>query len=295
MSLEKVAQCPICTGESFQPFLTCKDYTTTGELFPVEQCITCGMVLTNPRPTQETAGTYYQSTTYISHTSAASGIIDYIYLIFRRLTLRWKLSLINPYLQESLLLDVGCGTGHFLKHCKQAGVAIYGVEPSPEARIIATRHNLTVVEKLEKLPDIKFNVITLWHVLEHIYDLKGTIQELKSRLAENGIIFIAVPNWQSFDSAHYQALWAGYDVPRHVWHFSKTTMALLLKNAGLKIKDIIPMKLDAYYVSLLSEKYAVNGNLSLSHTINAIMLGYHSNRKGRREMNYSSLIYLVYK
>ena len=253
------------------------------------------MVLTNPRPTQETAGTYYQSTTYISHTSAASGIIDYIYLIFRRLTLRWKLSLIKPYLQESLLLDVGCGTGHFLKHCKQAGVAIYGVEPSPEARIIATRHNLNVVEKLEKLPDIKFNVITLWHVLEHIYDLKGTIQELKSRLAENGIIFIAVPNWQSFDSAHYQALWAGYDVPRHVWHFSKTTMALLLKNAGLKIKDIIPMKLDAYYVSLLSEKYAVNGNLSLSHTINAIMLGYHSNRKGRREMNYSSLIYLVYK
>lgn len=295
MSFEKVTQCPICTGASFQPFLTCKDYTTSGELFHVEQCITCGLVLTNPRPAQETAGIYYQATNYISHTSAASGIIDYIYLIFRMLTLRWKLRLIQPYLQGNLLLDVGCGTGHFLKHCKHAGVEIYGVEPSPEARVIATRHNLTVVERLEKLPDIKFNVITLWHVLEHIYDLKGTIQELKNRLTENGIIFIAVPNWQSFDSTYYKDQWAGYDVPRHVWHFSKTTMALLLKNAGLRIKKIIPMKLDAYYVSLLSEKYAQNGNLSLVHTLHAITLGYRSNRKGRREMNYSSLIYLVQK
>ena len=253
------------------------------------------MLLTNPRPSQKTVGTYYQSTNYISHTSAANGIIDYIYLIFRRLTLLWKLRLIKPYLKENLLLDVGCGTGNFLNHCKHAGVDIYGVEPSPEARIIAARHNLNIVEKMDQLPPFKFNVITLWHVLEHIYDLSGTIQELKNRLAENGIIFIAVPNWQSFDSVHYKEIWAGYDVPRHVWHFSKTTMGLLLKNAGLEIKEIIPMKLDAYYVSLLSEKYAVSGSLSLSHIINAITLGYRSNRKGRREMNYSSLIYLVQK
>ena len=295
MSLEKVELCPICTGKSFTPFLVCKDYTTTGELFHVEQCINCGLLLTNPRPQHNLLGKYYQSKSYISHTSAANGIIDYIYLIFRKLTIRWKFKLIKPSLTFNKLLDVGCGTGHFLHHCKQAGVDAYGVEPSAEARHVASKQNLDVVETIQALPAVKFDVITLWHVLEHIYDLKKTIEHLKERLEENGIIFIAVPNWQSFDASHYKTYWAGYDVPRHAWHFSKATMQLLIHACGLKLKGTLPMKLDAYYVSLLSEKYSLKGNLNLLQALHAVTIGFQSNRKGKHDMNYSSLIYLVQK
>ena len=293
MSLQQVEQCPVCKGKSFQPFLVCKDYTTSGELFHVEQCASCKMVLTNPRPRQENAGAYYQSPNYISHSNLATGLITCIYLIIRTFTLRWKYNLIQPYLKENLLLDVGAGTGNFLRFCKQSGVNIYGVEPSAEAR--EKIRGILIVESIDKLPDIKFNVITLWHVLEHIYDLAETIEKLKAKLSDSGIIFIAVPNWQSADSSHYKEMWAAYDVPRHVWHFSQTSMKSLLKHAGLNVKKIVPMRLDAYYVSLLSEKNHANGKLSILNAIKALANGYRSNLKAKSNMNYSSLIYLVQK
>ena len=293
MSLELVVRCPVCKGTTFRPFLVCKDYTTSGELFHVEQCTNCSMVLTNPRPGPEKASSYYQSKSYISHTSVAKSLFDRIYLIFRHLTLRWKYGLIKPFLNQAKLLDVGCGTGHFLSFCKKQGVEVYGVEPSPNAR--AKAMDIHVAESLEKLPDIKFNVITLWHVLEHIYDLELTFERLKVRLNDNGIIFIAVPNWQSLDAIHYKENWAAYDVPRHVWHFSKESMKSLIKNSGLRLIKITPMKLDSYYVSLLSERNSANGKMSLSKTIKAIMQGYQSNLKATTDMNYSSLIYFVQK
>ncbi len=293
MSLELVAQCPVCKGKSYKPFLVCKDYTTTGETFHVEQCTNCSMVMTNPRPDQHTADTYYQSKSYISHTSTATGLYDYIYLIIRQLTLRWKYSLIKHYVNAGQILDVGSGTGHFLSFCKKQGTEVCGVEPSPDAR--AKTSAIQVVESLEKLPDIKFNVITLWHVLEHIYDLQSTLEKLKALLNDHGIIFIAVPNWQSFDATHYKEKWAAYDVPRHVWHFSKDNMETLIKNSGLRLKKIIPMKLDSYYVSLLSEKNRANGQMSPSIALKGFMRGYQSNLKATTSMNYSSLIYLVQK
>lgn len=293
MLLEPVAQCPVCKGKSFQRFLDCKDYTTSGALFHVEQCTNCSMLLTNPRPRVEDAPSYYQSTTYISHTSIAISFMDYIYLIVRTLTLRWKYSLVKPYLKHNQLLDVGSGTGHFLSHCKAQGVNTYGVEPSAAAN--AKAQKIPISNSIDNLPEIKYDVITLWQVLEHIYDLEITIEKLKARLNENGIIFIAVPNWQALDSIHYKEKWAAYDVPRHVWHFSKDTMTTLLHNSGLSIKKIVPMKLDAYYVSLLSEKNSAGGKLSLSSAIKGIMMGYRSNVNAAQNMNYSSLIYLVQK
>ena len=293
MSFENVLQCPICNGSSFHPLLISKDYTTTGEVFHVEQCDDCSMVLTNPRPNSKDASFYYKSTNYISHTSSAKGWLDHIYLIFRRLTLRWKHSLIKPYLQQNLLLDVGSGTGQFLAYCKEQGVNVYGVEPSESAR--SHSQGITITETIDALPDIKFDVITLWHVLEHVYELQSILSKLKARLSDNGIIFIAVPNWQSYDATHYKEMWAAYDVPRHIWHFSKESMNKLLANNGLKLKGIIPMKLDAYYVSLLSEKNIGHGKLSPTNVLRGVTQGFRSNLKGARNMNHSSLIYLAVK
>jgi 2-polyprenyl-3-methyl-5-hydroxy-6-metoxy-1,4-benzoquinol methylase len=295
MSLEEVEHCPVCNGQSFLPFLDCKDYTKSGEVFHVEQCSACGMVLTNPRPAQDAAALYYQSNQYISHKSVATSLLDSIYLIIRQFTLRWKYSLVKPYFNHKTLLDIGCGTGSFLLQCAKAGITVMGVEPSSEARTQALQHKIPVSDSLHSLPNQAVDVITLWHVLEHIYDLPRTLQLLKEHLNEHGTIFIAVPNHESADAAYYQANWAAYDVPRHVWHFSKEHMKQLLENNGLRLLKIIPMKLDAFYVCLLSEKYKTNGKLTLRGALSGIIQGYASNKKARKDMNYSSLIYIVQK
>lgn len=295
MSLEKVERCPVCHGQSFLPFLECRDHTKSGEVFHVEQCSACGMSLTNPRPNQEAAASYYQSNQYISHQSVARSLFDRIYLIIRWFTLRWKHSLVKPFLTHNTLLDVGCGTGAFIQQCAKSGITVMGVEPSPEARAQAKHQNIQVLDSLHSLPSQKFDVITLWHVLEHIYDLPNTLRLLKEHLHDHGTIFIAVPNHESPDAAYYQSDWAAYDVPRHIWHFSKGNMKQLLENNGLKMQKVIPMKLDAYYVCLLSEKYRANGTLTMQGAMRGILQGYTSNRNARLNFNYSSLIYLVQK
>lgn len=294
MPLEDVPRCPICDNNSFTPLLSSKDFTSTHETFHVKQCDACGLAITSPRPSEENSGQYYQSDKYISHTSSSKGIFDSIYLIIRRFSLRWKYRLIKPYLHQGPLLDYGAGTGHFLQEVKRNGHSVYGVEPSEDARKkIGT--GIPVVSGLHDLPNQTFDVITLWHVLEHVYRLRETIQELKARLADRGTIFIAVPNRESYDAQHYQSLWAAYDVPRHLWHFTKDQMAALLQKEGLIIKQVIPMKLDAYYVSLLSERYKSGGKLTIPGIIRAVWIGLKSNLKGKNKTNQSSLIFVVQK
>lgn len=251
------------------------------------------MTVTNPRPTKDTAPGYYRSNQYISHQSAATSLFDRIYLIIRHFTLQWKYSLVKPYLTHNTLLDMGCGTGSFLQYCAKSGIHVSGIEPSSEARAQAGK--IPVSDSIDNLPNQKFEVITLWHVLEHIYDLDQTLQKLKERLTDHGIIFIAVPNHESPDAAYYQSAWAAYDVPRHIWHFSKEHMTRLLEKNGLKLQKVIPMKLDAFYVSLLSEKYKANGKLSILNALRGLVKAYSSNRKARPNMNYSSLIFLAEK
>jgi predicted SAM-dependent methyltransferase len=169
------------------------------------------------------------------------------------------------------------------------------VEPSKEARakVKSQNENLSVFEKLEDLPEKKFDIITLWHVLEHVPNPNTLIAQLKEKLKEDGLIFVAVPNHESYDAKYYQSYWAAYDVPRHFWHFSQKNMTMLFDNNQLLLKEALPMKLDAYYVSLLSEKYKNNSKHNLATPIKALLTGLSSNAKARKTMNYSSLIYIA--
>jgi len=294
MPLEPVVQCPICDGTSFSPLHTCKDYTSTQEMFHVKRCTQCGLAMTSPRPTFQDAARYYQSESYISHTSTARGPIDHIYLIIRRFSLQWKYDLVKRYLNGAPLMDFGAGTGNFLRVVKDHGHVVYGVEASAAARS-KIDSTMTVAATLADLPDQAFDVITLWHVLEHVYPLRETLQGLKAKLNNNGTIFIAVPNMDSYDAQQYNEVWAAYDVPRHLWHFTKTSMSTLLAGEGLTIKEIVPMKLDAYYVCLLSERYKSNGKLSLLSMMRAGWTALRSNLRGSRQYNHSSLIFVVQK
>ena len=297
--MTQVQQCPICEGNILSPFLNCKDYTVSHETFTIQECSHCKFLLTSPVPGPSELPEYYKSDTYISHSPKATTWIDRIYLTARGFTLKWKLQLIQNYLTHSdsnNLLDYGCGTGEFLKSCKSAGFQVQGIEPSEKGRnqsMLATSQS--IYGTISELPADNFQVITLWHVLEHITDLNQTLSQLNKKLTHTGTIFIAVPNHNSWDATHYQNHWGAYDVPRHLWHFSQADMQSLLAKHSLKIIDKIPMKLDAFYVSLLSEKYRNNGKLNFSGLFSAFYNGIKSNLLARKNLEYSSLIYVVRK
>ena len=294
MALEQVTQCPICSSNSFNKFIVCEDYTASKEKFNLSSCSTCNFLITTPRPDAKNIGTYYKSQSYISHTGSGKGLINSIYLLVRRYTLNWKVNKIKEYQSTGKLLDYGCGTGEFLHKAHEHEFDITGVEPSDDARKKAESIIGKKIENhLDNLKGEKFNVITLWHVLEHVPDLKEKLSQLKELLEVNGTIFIAVPNHNSYDALHYKEYWAGYDVPRHLWHFSKENMKALLEEINLKVIEIKPMKLDSYYVSLLSEGYKYKAKNPLLKLMSGILNGMKSNIVAKKSMNYSSLIYIA--
>lgn len=297
MQIENVNKCPVCSGIEFENFLTCEDHTYSHQLFNIQKCKGCGLRLTNPRPDQNSIGEFYQSNEYISHTGKSHSIIDFIYLSARTFTLKWKRQIISSHKSNGNLLDYGCGTGEFVKHMASHHWKINGIEPSNTARKKAEELINTskpaIFEKLEELPPIKYDVISLWHVLEHVPHPDQLLLKLKSLLNPNGVIFVAVPNYESYDAQVYGRHWAAYDVPRHFWHFTKTTLSEIFIKQGYTPPKVIPMKLDAYYVSLLSEKYKNGGKHSLISPFKALLNGLKSNAKGRKNQNYSSLIYIA--
>lgn len=292
--LEKIENCPVCKNDKLTLHITCKDYMISGEIFEITKCSSCSFLFTNPRPSPEKLDSYYESDDYVSHSNKSNNLTNIIYKIARQFTLSSKLRIINEITNNKTILDYGCGTGYFLNTCKKNCWNINGFEPNVAAREQATINTdnniLSQLNEIEKLNNV--SLITLWHVLEHIPDLDKIFSILKTILSSNGKFLIAVPNNESYDALHYKEHWAAYDVPRHLYHFSQNTMKHFLQKHGLKIYKTIPMKLDSYYVSLLSEKYKNNKN----NYIKSIINGYKSNvYASHNKNNYSSLIYIAGK
>ncbi len=296
MNLETLAVCPICSSTKFNSLLEIKDVSISQEYFIITKCLGCGFLITSPRPDANSIGKYYLSEKYISHSGGRKTIIDRIYFLAQILTMRWKYNLIRSYKLKGEILDYGCGTGAFLNFLQERKWEITGVEPSENARIKAESFlQIKVHQSLDSIIQKKFDVITLWHVLEHIHDLENSLQKIKELLKDDGMIFIAVPNYESADAQKYKEHWAAYDVPRHLWHFSKTTIEKLLIKHKLKLQEIKPMKLDSFYVSILSEGYRNPTHSKMVNGIKGIINGLKSNLAGNKEMNYSSLIYVIKK
>jgi SAM-dependent methyltransferase len=292
--MTNVRACPICGSDTLTPYLHCTDHALTKQVFLLNRCENCQLLITSPRPSDLELPRYYDFPEYVSHSGkSSSALISIFYRLARSLAINWKRSVIEKEVKSGRVLDVGCGTGEFLLAMQQHGWKTYGVEPSPHARMKAeTLTNQTIYSSLADLPPGKYDIITLWHVLEHLPDLINTIKELRQSLAENGVIYFAAPNHQAYDAQKYAAYWAGYDVPRHLWHFTKASMLTLLEKNNLYVYKIFPMKLDAYYVSYLSEQY-LNPGQFLKNILRALISGSRSNRKARKHLNYSSLIFLA--
>jgi len=256
------------------PYIIVKDHSVSNEEFQLFHNKDFDLLETHPQPSLENLTAYYKSEDYISHTSSKRNLFEKVYHLVRKKTLKRKLKLINSYASsEKQLLDIGCGTGDFLKVALQDNWNITGIEPNKQARQIANikiNGSVFETEHLQKLESHSFNVITLWHVLEHLPKLEEHISIFKKLLKPNGTLIIAVPNFKSYDAEYYNNFWAAFDVPRHLWHFSKTAIQRLFLKEEMKVVKMYPMKFDAYYVSLLSEKYK-SGKM---HIFNAIHIGF---------------------
>jgi len=295
---KQFAPCPICNKEEIANLLHTKDYALTGEDFQIIQCANCTLEFTHPAPSKEAIAPYYNFPSYISHTDTKEGFVNQIYHKVRNRTLtqktNWVQSLFTGH--KGQLLEVGAGTGAFAHSMFKKGWKVTALEPDATSRQRALENydiNLLPIEELFQLESAKYDVITLWHVLEHVHDLNAYMKTFNSLLKPNGRLIIAVPNYTSYDAGFYKNYWAAYDVPRHLYHFSPLSMHFLAKKHKMSIVQKLPMWYDSFYVSLLSEKYKKSGMVGM---MRAFFVGCISNLIALRNADRgSSIIYEIKK
>lgn len=274
---ETLLCCPICGCAESHPYLTAKDHSVSHEVFSLRTCDSCGFCATSPRPSPSGIGRYYESDTYISHTNSSSGLVEQVYQLVRRLAIRNKHRLIARHQSARRVLDVGCGTGDFLAYLRDRGYQAHGVEPNQRAREQAIlNHSLPVAVSLGEIgASASFDAITLWHVLEHMHNPAETLETLRELSVTGGLLVIAVPDMESWDSHHYGADWAALDVPRHLSHFRRRDVNRLLESRGFRVLANRRMWFDAPYVCMLSERYRGSG--AIGSFIKGASLGVFSN------------------
>lgn len=288
-------QCPVCQAAQQREVFAAKDYTVSNESFMILECPQCSLRYTQGIPDAAHIGPYYHSENYISHTNTYKGLVNRLYQAVRKRTIRSKVAMVKNVtgLDKGTHLDVGSGTGTFANAMREAGWQTTGLEPDPDARAMAKNLyglDLRETAELYTLPEGHFDVITLWHVMEHVHDLHPYVQRMQQLLKPGGTLIIAVPNYTSKDAEIYGPYWAAYDVPRHLYHFSPASVRALVQQHGLEVKAYKPMWYDSFYISMLSNKYQ-KGSTGL---ISAVWNGLRSNLKALSDVQRcSSVIYII--
>ena len=268
-------------------YISTKDFLVSGESFQLIYDQKFDLLITTPQPDLEKLPNYYKSEEYISHTDSEKGMLSFLYQKVKQRALKKKVALITKSNNGiGSVLDIGAGTGEFLKVASEYGWKVQGAEPNEKARFISKEKGIDLIEDFTEFSNRQFDVVTLWHVLEHMPNLEKTISQIETLVKPGGTLLIAVPNYKSFDARYYNKYWAAYDVPRHLWHFSKSSMQKLFSKE-FELKEIKPMIFDSFYVSLLSEKYKTGNTFS----IKAFFIGLWSNMKAWQSKEYSSHIY----
>jgi len=284
--------CPVCKTEQVHYIFEAKDYLVSGKNFSIYECNSCSFRFTNPFPLERDLKVYYDSPEYISHSTRIRRFSDRIYFIIRRKNTFDKIKLIGKYQKPGQLLDVGSGVGFFLEMAAIKGWAVNGIEPNYRPKVIQeSQSNIIVLDSLfsNQLKPFSYDAITMWHVLEHIPELQKAFSRVKDLLKPNGTLFLALPNWKSWDAKFYGNEWAAFDVPRHLYHFSQDSVKVLAERNGMVLIKTVPIVWDAFYISLLSERIRA----SRFPMLNALINGCVSNFNAFLYGNYSSLIYII--
>jgi 2-polyprenyl-3-methyl-5-hydroxy-6-metoxy-1,4-benzoquinol methylase len=294
-TLSTSLKCPACDGSNFVDYLELQDYFLSKEKFRLSKCQKCGLLYTLPQPHYESVARYYDSSEYTSHNTSKRSLKNLLYMQARKFAISQKLRMIEKYINKGKIFDIGGGTGEFLNHCRKRGWGVSGIEPNSIAREKAfVTHGLKLFDsdKILAAEWESMDVITMWHVLEHMEDPAKQFQTNNQLLKPDGLLVVALPNYESWDANHYGKFWAAYDVPRHLFHFSQESLTQLSERSGFRVEEIRPLKLDAYYISLLSEKYA-HGKMNY---FSAFLKGWQSNKAAKKgKFGYSSWVYIMKK
>ncbi|HMP31478.1 MAG TPA: class I SAM-dependent methyltransferase [Saprospiraceae bacterium] len=254
----KIENCPLCYSKDSYFYISVQDFNVSKEKFDIYQCKSCDLLYTNDIPDQDAIGQYYKYANYVSHTDTRESFFYQMYHKVRSIMLYLKHQWIKSYkLKGKKVLDIGSGTGAFLSYMRAKGWVTTGIEADTDAR-----RNALKLHNIESLPPSFFynlselyDVISLWHVLEHLHDLDGYLSKIKQILDPNGILIIAVPNPTCYEAKNYREYWDGYDVPRHLYHFSPTSIDFLASKYNFTIVAKKRMWFDAIYSGILSEKH----------------------------------------
>jgi SAM-dependent methyltransferase len=288
-----IENCPLCGSKDLDFLIEPRDWRGSDERFKIVECRGCSFKITNPRPADEDLGAYYPSDSYVSHTDRPKGLFDRIYFEVQKRNQRDKLRKIQAFCTSGSLLDYGCGAGSFMAFMQQNAWEVTGVEINDEAAQIARERTDALVQApdVHQMEKERWDVITLWHVLEHLSELEERMAEFESGLKKGGHLFLALPNNAAHDAKVFGSDWAAWDVPIHLWHFDRKSMHQLANRFKLEWTDTLPMPFDSYYVSMISAKNQKNPLWPLK----GLTTGYSSNRRAIRTGEASSLIYVLKK
>ncbi len=269
VTFETIA-CPACDCPDYTAQFTVRDRfeTVPGQLFHIVRCRRCRLLYLNPRPDETSIAAFYASSDYDPFISSRKrdGIFDQLYRGARQFSIRRKASRVVKDLPTGVrTLDVGCATGEFLLELQRRGFQPAGVEPDPGAAEYAReRKGLQVwTGTIDDVPPAggPYELITFWHVLEHVHRLQRTLAVVHNLLSERGRLALAVPNPQSLDARLYGTNWVAWDTPRHLYHFEPAVMLDLLERAGFRAERAGAVAFDAFYHTLLSEPKSLPGYL----------------------------------
>ena len=247
--------CILCDSKRKKPFMDVHNRLdpTDGTSYKLVQC-ECGLVYLDPRPTIADIGAFYQHSGYDPHTAQSQSLIQRLYRFAQFFTMTWKFRLVQKNATGQTLLDIGGGQGEFVSFVKRQGWKVALQDSSTEALELA-RHSgvdATYQNLVDIPPAARFDVITMWHSLEHIHDISELFIFIDNHLAPGGTLVIAVPNRMAAEEPFYKEKWAPWDAPRHLYHFRLEDVNRLLFSKGFTPVHSQGMFLDTIYNILLS-------------------------------------------
>lgn len=233
-------KCELCGADNTKVILRAKYRSCIEKIFfNIVKCQECGLVYLNPRPDNEEIKKYYPPS---YHSRAQKGVVDIektkIWGIPWREAMDRKVKPILKYKNEGSILDIGCGDGSLLKYMKELGWQSYGIDMNEgSSRYAREVLGLDVLcGRLEETdyPQEFFDVIILFHVMEHLNNPSEALKRIYSLLKKDGFLFIEVPNFNSFEARVFRSKWVGIAAPVHLYHFTPRTLEKMLWNCGFE-------------------------------------------------------------
>lgn len=233
----EAATCPICEQRNLSYMFDARNMDSiVKKQFHVMKCQGCGLVMTDPRPTEDTIGVFYENGIYEEKEKKIKIVLINPVM---KLMQAQRLGMIKKFATRGKLLDVGCGKGKFLQAAAADGWEAWGIEPSLRSvQFIGKDAPFKLITgRLEEaeLPEGYFDFITMWHTLEHFHRPIETLRSVYQVMSDNGYLLIRVPNSDSWDFRIGHGRWFHLDVPRHLYHFSPASLSTLLGKAGFEI------------------------------------------------------------